>query len=271
MATAGKRGQTRTVGTVGTGTAGTGTESTGTGTGTAGTGTESTGTAGRGTVSAGTASPRPAYTGTASRILDVAEALVQTRGFNGFSYADVAAELKITKAALHYHFVGKAELGEALIARYAARFGAELAAVDSADAQPAAKLDAYARLYLDVLRNQRMCLCGMLAAEYQTLPEPMRAAVLRFFDANESWVEDVLERGKAAGSLRFEGTARDTARTIVGSLEGAMLVARPYGDIDRFEAAARNILATLAPAPAVPAGQHELLRARSAATSAGMT
>ena len=45
---------------------------------------------------------------TATQILDVAERLVQVRGFNGFSYADVAAELNITKAALHYHFAGKA-------------------------------------------------------------------------------------------------------------------------------------------------------------------
>ena len=61
--------------------------------------------------------------GTAARILDIAEQLVQVRGFNAFSYADIAAQLKITKAALHYHFAGKAELGEALIARYATRFG----------------------------------------------------------------------------------------------------------------------------------------------------
>ena len=53
---------------------------------------------------------------TATQILDVAERLAQVRGFNGFSYADVAGELKITKAALHYHFAGKAELGVALIA-----------------------------------------------------------------------------------------------------------------------------------------------------------
>ena len=59
-------------------------------------------------------------TGTRARILDAAEQLVQTRGFNGFSYADVATELGVTKASLHYHFPGKAELGEALIARYAA-------------------------------------------------------------------------------------------------------------------------------------------------------
>ena len=176
----------------------------------------------------------------------MAEALVQTRGFNGFSYADIAAEMKITKAALHYHFAGKAELGEALISRYAARFADALTAVDSACAQPAVKLEAYAQLYLEVLREKRMCLCGMLAAEYQTLPEPMRAAVLRFFDANETWLQEVLEHGRAAGTLRFDGSPRDTARMIIGSLEGAMLVARPYGDTARFEAATRNILAAVA-------------------------
>ena len=59
---------------------------------------------------------------TSSRILDVAERLVQLRGFNGFSYADVASELKITKASLHYHYPGKADLGRALVERYASRF-----------------------------------------------------------------------------------------------------------------------------------------------------
>jgi TetR/AcrR family transcriptional repressor of nem operon len=194
----------------------------------------------------GASYPGAPFPGTASRILDVAESLVQTRGFNGFSYADVAAEMKITKAALHYHFASKADLGEALIARYAARFAAALEAVDEAGEEAPAKLDAYARLYLDVLSNKRMCLCGMLAAEYQTLPEPMRAAILRFFDANETWLQAVLECGRGAGSLQFEGTARDTARTIIGSLEGAMLVARPYDDVDRFRAAARHTLATFA-------------------------
>ncbi len=59
---------------------------------------------------------------TRTAILDAAERLVQTRGFNGFSYADVSSELGLTTAALHYHFAGKAELGLALITRYAERF-----------------------------------------------------------------------------------------------------------------------------------------------------
>ncbi len=191
--------------------------------------------------------------GTASRILDVAERLVQVRGFNGFSYADVAAELKITKPALHYHFAGKAELGEALLARYAARFAEALAAVETTVTDAPAALDGYAGLYLEVLRDRRMCLCGMLAAEYQTLPAPMQDAVIRFFDQNETWLEHVLDQGREEGSLQFSGSARDTARMIVSGLEGAMLVARPYGDIARFQAAAASLLAGLTREAAVPA------------------
>ena len=182
---------------------------------------------------------------TASKILDVAERLVQTRGFNGFSYADIAERLHITKAALHHHFPTKAQLGEALIARYATRFMAELASVDTREIGDREKLEAYARLYADVLRAKRMCLCGMLAAEYTTLPEGMRRAVRSFFDENEHWLERVLEEGGRDGSLTFEGPARDIARMIVSSLEGAMLVSRPFGDVERFESTAEELLATL--------------------------
>ena len=59
---------------------------------------------------------------TSQRILDTAERLVQTRGFNGFSYADIATTLGVTKASLHYHFPAKAELGHRLIERYEKTF-----------------------------------------------------------------------------------------------------------------------------------------------------
>jgi TetR/AcrR family transcriptional regulator, transcriptional repressor for nem operon len=190
--------------------------------------------------------------GTAARILDIAEELVQVRGFNGFSYADVAVQLHITKPALHYHFSGKADLGEALISRYASRFADALAALDASDVSASAKLAAYADLYLQVLRNRKMCLCGMLAAEYQTLPQPMQDAVLRFFDSNEVWLESVLEQGRQDGVLQFAGSARDAARMVVSGLEGAMLVARPYGDIARFQSAAANLLAGLTAADTRP-------------------
>jgi len=189
--------------------------------------------------------------GTATRILDVAERLAQVRGFNGFSYADIAAELGITKAALHYHFASKADLGEALIGRYAARFGEALAEIDAGASAAPAKLRSYAGLYVDVLRNQRMCLCGMLAAEYPTLPDAMRASVVSFFDQNEAWLQKVLEQGRGDGSLQFSGSARDTARMIISCLEGAMLVTRPYDDVPRFQDAAASLVASLTSPSAV--------------------
>ena len=192
------------------------------------------------------AKPRTkAETDTASKILDVAERFVQVRGFNGFSYADVAAELHVTKASLHYHFAGKAELGEALIGRYASRFNEALERIAAKPIDARAKLDAYARLYTDVLRSERMCLCGMLAAEYQTLPEPMRVAVLRFFDENEEWLASVLEQGEREGSLKLTAPPSDVARMIVSGLEGAMLVARTYGDLARFRASASRLIRSL--------------------------
>jgi TetR/AcrR family transcriptional repressor of nem operon len=182
---------------------------------------------------------------TDGRILDIAERLVQIRGFNGFSYADIAAELSITKASLHYHFVSKADLGLALIVRYAERFSEALERIDQRLPDEAEKLGAYVALYSDVLSKKRMCLCGILAAEYQTLPEPMRGAVLAFFDDNETWLAGVLDQGRGHRTLTFDGSPADVARSIIGTLEGAMLVARSYGDNARFDAAAARLLASL--------------------------
>ena len=190
---------------------------------------------------------RKAQRDTAHRILDVAERLVQQRGFNGFSYADVAAQLGITKASLHYHFPSKAKLGQALIGRYAERFANALRRIDAEAAPAADKLAAYAELYADVLRVRRMCLCGMLAAEYRTLPKSMMQEVVAFFDSNEEWLAGVLDAGRSDGTLRFDGSARDTATMVIGALEGAMLVARPYGDVERFETTVRALLAGFAP------------------------
>ena len=186
-------------------------------------------------------------TDTANQILDVAEHLVQVRGFNAFSYADVAGDLGLTNAALHYHFPSKSELGEALIARYAIRFAGALVEIDESLADPLRKLDAYADLYADVLQSQRMCLCGMLAAEYETLSAGMQDAVSLFFEKNEKWLAGVLQQGRDDGTLSFAGSPLDEARSIVGSLEGGMLIARSFGDIKRFESAASHLLTALRP------------------------
>lgn len=182
---------------------------------------------------------------TSSRILDVAERLVQTRGFNAFSYADVAGALNLTKASLHYHFPTKAKLGERLIDRYRESFLAALDHIDRACPDAGAKLRAYVEIYAVVLDSNRMCLCGMLAADYATLPKPMKEAVRSFFDTNEAWLARVLMEGRKRKELAFSGTPVETARVLVAALEGAMLLARSHGDSSRLRSAADRLLADL--------------------------
>ena len=186
-----------------------------------------------------------ATTDTAQRILDIAERLVQTRGFNGFSYADIAEAMHVTKASLHYHFRAKADLGKRLIERYEENFVAALAKIDAKSADAREKLRRYAAIYGDVLNDNRMCLCGMLAAEFGTLPGPMRDEMRHFFDENERWLAAVLKQGKREKALRFSGSATEVAQGLIGSLEGAMMIARSYSDPARFRMVSDRLLADL--------------------------
>jgi TetR/AcrR family transcriptional regulator, transcriptional repressor for nem operon len=186
---------------------------------------------------------------TAQRILDIAERLMQVRGYNGFSYADIADAMRLTKASLHYHFPSKAELGRRLMERYTEGFLAALNRIDKSDADAPVKLERYVSIYADVLANKRMCLCGMLAAEFATLPKSVKTEVTRFFDANEKWLAGVLEEGKRGNSATYAGTSVDAARTLTASLEGAMMLARTYDDVERFNRTARQLLANIAGLP----------------------
>ncbi|MCU1643822.1 MAG: regulatory protein TetR [Nocardia sp.] len=187
--------------------------------------------------------PRPAggEGRTRSQILDVAGRLVQSRGFNNFSYADIAATLSLSKPALHYHFPGKAELGLALVQRYDQRFFEALSTVD--EKRASVRLEFYASLYISVLREQRMCLCGMLAAEFKTLTEPMQQSVVQFFDRNTEWLSGVLTQGMNEGTFSFDGSLSDRAHVIISSLEGSMLLARLYDDLDILQTTVTHLLA----------------------------
>jgi TetR/AcrR family transcriptional repressor of nem operon len=185
----------------------------------------------------------PAPAPTAGRILDVAERLVQTRGYNGFSYADISAELRIRNASVHYYFPSKSDLGKQLVGRYRENFMAALAALEAKTPDARARLLAYVGIWSRVLRDRdRMCLCGMMAADIATLPRAVRAEIRRFFEENEAWLVRVLTGGRKAGTLKLASSAEVEARLLTMGLEGAMLVARSYGEPRRFDEIATRLL-----------------------------
>lgn len=174
--------------------------------------------------------------GTADQILDLAEMLIQTRGYSAFSYQDISDALGITKASIHYHFASKADLGIAVVDRYVDRFGAALVAIAEDQSQPSmAMLDFYIEPYVGYAKSpDQVCLCGALAGEILVLPPELRARVDRFFRAHQLWLTGILKRGAARGELTLPAPADKVARLILSALQGALLVKRTTGDASQL-------------------------------------
>ena len=180
-----------------------------------------------------------------SQILDVAEGIVRSRGYNAFSYADVASIVGLSKASLHHHFPTKADLGLELITRFEENVLEALAEIDNSDADNVTKLREYAAIFEVSLLENKMCLCGMLAAEHETLSDEMQNAISVFFERNEAWVAGVLEKGKASGEINFSGTALDQAQLFIASLQGALQIAKSMNSLQRIKSVAFNLVEIL--------------------------
>src|SRR6186997_3022834 len=103
---------------------------------------------------------------TETAILDAAQAMAQVRGYNAFSYREIAERVGIRAATIHYYFPAKGDLGRALMGRFAGSVGAAQAEIDARHKDPRRKLEAYVQLFQDALEDgNRMCLGGMLAME----------------------------------------------------------------------------------------------------------
>ena len=188
---------------------------------------------------------------TAARILDVAERLFQRRGYNAVSYADLAAELGLTTAAIHYHFPSKGDLGRAVVARYRRANAKKRAAIRNDASTLRARLQRYVELYAGVLADGGMCLCGVLAADEATLPEPVRREVRGFFDDQTDWLTSILAENTDGGASRLPSgcaSPRQVADLLLSTIEGAMLTHRsPRNELNTFRASLRCLIDTLAP------------------------
>lgn len=164
---------------------------------------------------------------TRDHIIRLADTLIRQRGFNAFSYADIAAVLDIRKAAIHYHFPGKSLLGQAVIEEELRR----LEDYRHANAKERGDLQLQHLVGIFYHNSQRnaVCLMGALTPEFATFDAEMQTMVQRLCTAIREWVGDSLEEARKAGQLRFAGSARDRAALVVSTLLSSLLLSRVEG------------------------------------------
>ena len=166
---------------------------------------------------------------TRGQLLDAAGALVQTRGYNAFSFKDLAALVGIRTASIHYHFRTKADLGVALMQRYTAELEAELGEIEATHASALARLEAFIALYRKTEARGAICLCGSLSSDRETLPGPLQAELGRYLERSEGWVSKTLALG--VEREEFELARPDAgAALLLSSLQGGLIVSRGLAD-----------------------------------------
>lgn len=183
---------------------------------------------------------------TKSALLASAETAARSLGFDGFSYADLAADVGIRKASIHHHFPTKANLSLELMRRYAEEFRRTRAEIDDLHSDGAARLAALIGLYRAAVgEGTSLCLCVSFSISAESLPGDVIVEMVRFRADMIAWIDAVFERGRADGTLVNLPAPAWSGVTVLAVLEGAQLAARAAQDLTRFDAALAGILASI--------------------------
>lgn len=184
---------------------------------------------------------------TKSAILESAEAAVRARGYDGFSYADLAEAVGIRKASIHYHFPTKADLALALIERYSEIVFARLGQLGAVHPLAGAQLRGVIATYREAIDGgNKLCLCVALCSDRDSLNPAVLSRVADFRASTVACLRAVFARGQVDGSISGVNDPEVEALACLAQLEGAQLAARAVRDPARFDAAVASLLLRVA-------------------------
>ncbi|AKS31454.1 TetR/AcrR family transcriptional regulator [Mycolicibacterium goodii] len=190
----------------------------------------------------------PTATDTADDILRCARTLIIVGGYNGFSYADIAAVVGIRKASIHHHFPTKVDLVRTLLQRYRAEVDAGIAEFERRYPNPLDQLRAYVGYWESCVGDPTtsFCVCALLATQIPVLPQELVLELRAYFRTLSAWLASALERGVEQGTITLTSTAHAEAETFMATMHGAMLSARAYGDPAIFQKITTPLIERLA-------------------------
>lgn len=183
---------------------------------------------------------------TKAALLDAAEQAARARGHDGFSYADLARQVDIKTASIHYHYPAKADLICALMARYRGRIMDHLASIDDSSSSAADRLRGFVQMHRDATQDGRiLCLCVALALGRDGLNTNVQSEIHIFREATLVWLRSVFGAAMRDGSIDGITDPDTEGPAALALVEGAQVSARAVHDVSRFDAAVQGLLARL--------------------------
>ncbi|WP_276134305.1 TetR/AcrR family transcriptional regulator [Polluticoccus soli] len=175
-------------------------------------------------------------------ILDLGEYLIRTKGYHAFSYKDIADELQIKNAAVHYHFPSKTDLGMAVLERAIERIGFSSRQWEQLPEDQ--QLKRFLNTYFESNARGTVCLMGALSAASTELPEEMRLKLKEMGDLILAWVSKCLADGKRKGIFEFKEKPATKATMLVSNMLASLLFSRVLGK-KHFETIYKQVLASV--------------------------
>lgn len=161
--------------------------------------------------------------GTKVKILTLAAAFTQERGFGGFSYLDLAAEIGIKAASIHYHFKCKDDLAIALVEYTHEQHTLGFQDIDSLIESPKKRLEEAIKYFQQYVVENKFCLCGMLVAELNSVSDAVSDCLIKYFEDFQNWIAKQL-------ALMGKTTPDSLAMQFLAALEGSLILARVRKD-----------------------------------------
>lgn len=173
------------------------------------------------------------YSKTQKKILDTASALIQERGYNAFSYKDIAEIIDIKTSSIHYYYASKENLAIAVLDMQIENFDKQLNEIYSKNVSVKNKITLFINLIISntYKNHNKMCLGGMFAADLLSLPDAINNKVKSFFNHLQKWIIKVLKDSVITGDSKKQTSPYTKyAKQILIKIEGALLLARLYND-----------------------------------------
>ncbi|MEQ8469725.1 MAG: TetR/AcrR family transcriptional regulator [Marinoscillum sp.] len=170
---------------------------------------------------------------TRSDIINIANELVLSKGYNAFSFADISKNLGIKKASIHYHFPSKTTLGQALIAQHIQE--ANVLFEKNKNKKPILRIQDFFSIYESRKLAGQVCLVGSLATDLYTMEQVIQDDIKNLASIILSGLTDILEDGKSSGDFQFKEDPRTKALMITTNLLGALQVSRLTADQDFYQ------------------------------------
>lgn len=181
-------------------------------------------------------------------ILNIAQELIQKKGVNGMSYADISKAVNIKKASIHHHFPTKEDLVNCLVERFCNEFKTLVDEILNSPIKAKTKLQRFMHLFEDTVmqgNNDRACLCGMLCAEFLSISEQTADLVRAFLNESRAAISQILEQGIEEKSFSICGNVKNTSDLFIAAIEGGIFLSRIDGGPERFSKLLRQLEKTI--------------------------